>query len=272
MSVQAVLALQRAAGNAATTAMIRSGRLQPQTGAGLARHPAQQVLGKAQKWLAKRTMQTVSKHVALHLKANLEKRLHGVFRSPKKLRAMVEMSVREASELAAKHAKAPADQMLGSAIACRSSFIGATLAGMQATCSRSCSRSRATVLSSPPTPVNPVHHGREFGAPGDAELLEDVRRWTSTVPGLTNSAAPTSRFVAPRVTASASRGRAAPGAAARRGRARSGRARRGRATARARRKRARTTRRARRRARAGRGSALRSPAATGGASARPTSR
>jgi len=112
MTVQAVLALQRTAGNAATTATIRSGRLQRQTDAVLARHPAQQVLGKAQKWLAKRTMQSVSKHVALHLKANLEKRLHGVFRSPKKLRAMVEMSVREAAELAAKNAKAPADQVL----------------------------------------------------------------------------------------------------------------------------------------------------------------
>jgi hypothetical protein len=58
------------------------------------------------KWLSKRTVKTISKHVAKHAIEIAGKAIHSVFKSPKKIKSLVELAVKEAVELAAKHPRA----------------------------------------------------------------------------------------------------------------------------------------------------------------------
>ena len=95
-------ALQRSAGNVATRRV-------------LARHPVEKILKFSAKWLSKRTVKTVSKHIAKHGRNIAGKAVHSIFRSPKKIRDMLELGVREATELAARNATKPADEILAEA-------------------------------------------------------------------------------------------------------------------------------------------------------------
>lgn len=106
-----VLALQRSAGNAAV------GRLLAGTGGAvparvLARHPAEKVLKFAGKWLGKRAFKQVSKHIAKHGRNIAGKALHSIFKSPKDIKWLIGRTLSEAEQLAAKHAKKGAEEVI----------------------------------------------------------------------------------------------------------------------------------------------------------------
>lgn len=78
------------------------------------RTPVEKVLKFSAKWLSKRTMKTVSKHIQKHTRMIAGKALHTVFKGAngKEIKSLIESAVRDATELAAKHSKAPASQVL----------------------------------------------------------------------------------------------------------------------------------------------------------------
>jgi len=96
----AILELQRVAGNAAVAENL------------LARHAAEKVLKFGSKWLAKRTIKTVSKHIARHGRRIAERAIHSVFKSPKKIKNMIELTLKEATELTERRAQAVATEAL----------------------------------------------------------------------------------------------------------------------------------------------------------------
>jgi hypothetical protein len=79
---------------------------------GIMLHPAEKVLKFAAKYLAKKASKTVSKHVGRHARRIGGRAIHSVFKQPKKIKTMLEATVREATELAAKHATEPATRAL----------------------------------------------------------------------------------------------------------------------------------------------------------------
>lgn len=107
----AVLALQRSAGNAAVGRLLAAsgGPVAPRM---LARHPAEKVLKFAGKWLGKRAFKQVSKHIAKHGRNIAGKALHSIFKSPKDIRWLIERTIAEAEQLAAKHAKKGAEEVI----------------------------------------------------------------------------------------------------------------------------------------------------------------
>ncbi len=86
--------------------------VQQQSAVSVMLHPVEKVLKFTAKYLAKRTSKTVSKHVARHARRIGGRAIHSVFKQPKKIKIMIEGAVREAAELAAKHAKLPATSAL----------------------------------------------------------------------------------------------------------------------------------------------------------------
>jgi hypothetical protein len=86
--------------------------VQQQSAVSVMLHPVEKVLKFTAKYLAKRTSKTVSKHVARHARRIGGRAIHSVFKQPKKIKIMIEGAVREATELAAKHAKLPATSAL----------------------------------------------------------------------------------------------------------------------------------------------------------------
>jgi hypothetical protein len=116
----AVLELQRTAGNAAVCRALKTAG-EPATAVRLlvihpepvlARTPVEKVLKFGVKWLSKRAIKTVSKHIARHGRMIAGRAIHSVFKSPKKIKQMLELTVKEAAELAGRNAKAPAEQVL----------------------------------------------------------------------------------------------------------------------------------------------------------------
>jgi len=75
-------------------------------------HPVEKVLKYAAKWLAKRETKTLSKHIARHARRIAGRAIHSVFKHPKKIKSLVEGTVREATELAAKHATTPISEAI----------------------------------------------------------------------------------------------------------------------------------------------------------------
>jgi len=103
-----VIQLQRQAGNTAVAGWLSGGSDRPV----LARHPLTKVLKYSAKWLSKRTVKTVSKHIAKHGRRIAGKALHTIFKHPQKIRGMLELGVREAGEVLVKHAKTPAEHVI----------------------------------------------------------------------------------------------------------------------------------------------------------------
>lgn len=75
-------------------------------------HPAEKILKYSAKWLSRRMTWTVSKHIGKHARRIAGKAIHSIFKNPKKIKSMLELTVKEATELAARHASKPATEML----------------------------------------------------------------------------------------------------------------------------------------------------------------
>jgi hypothetical protein len=73
------------------------------------RTPVEKVLKFTEKWLAKRWIKTVTKHIARHARGIAGRAVHGIFKSLKKIKSILELTVREALEVVAKHPKAEGD-------------------------------------------------------------------------------------------------------------------------------------------------------------------
>jgi len=78
----------------------------PPTTADIAPNLEEKILRYGVKWLSKRTVKTVSKHVAKHAGRIAGKAIHSIFKSPKNIRSLLELTTKEAIELAAKHPRA----------------------------------------------------------------------------------------------------------------------------------------------------------------------
>ncbi|WP_307853191.1 DUF4157 domain-containing protein [Kitasatospora sp. RG8] len=72
----------------------------------------EKVLMFAGRRLARRTVATVSKHIARHARNIAGRAIHSVFRNPRTIRTLIESTLREATEVAARHATAPAEQVI----------------------------------------------------------------------------------------------------------------------------------------------------------------
>jgi hypothetical protein len=79
---------------------------------GLSPNVAEKVLRFGAKWLSKKSVNTISKHIARHTRRIAGRAIHSIFKSPRKVKPLVEQTVKEAIELAAKHPTAPAEQVL----------------------------------------------------------------------------------------------------------------------------------------------------------------
>jgi hypothetical protein len=75
-------------------------------------HPAVRVLLRAGRWLATRTVKTLSKHVARHGRRIAGRAIHSVFKDPKKIKKLVTSAVDDGVALARKHATKGADEVL----------------------------------------------------------------------------------------------------------------------------------------------------------------
>ena len=64
---------------------------------------AEKILKFAGKQLEKRVIKTVSKHIARHARRIAGRAIHSVFRNPREIRSLLEVAVREATAIAAKH-------------------------------------------------------------------------------------------------------------------------------------------------------------------------
>jgi len=76
------------------------------------RHPAVRTLLRAGAWLARRTTNTLSKHVARHGRRIAGRAVHSIFRDPDKVKSLVSAAVREATALARKHATKAAHEAI----------------------------------------------------------------------------------------------------------------------------------------------------------------
>lgn len=76
------------------------------------RSMAEKILLRAAKWMSKRTATLVSKHIARHARRIAGRAIHTVFKSPKDIGFLIRRTVKEAAQVAAKHAKAPVTQVL----------------------------------------------------------------------------------------------------------------------------------------------------------------
>lgn len=79
---------------------------------GIHLHPADKVLRRAGRWLLRRTAQGISKHIARHTRMILGRAVHTVFRNPRRLRALLERTIREAGEAAKRNASRAANETI----------------------------------------------------------------------------------------------------------------------------------------------------------------
>jgi Domain of unknown function (DUF4157) len=70
------------------------------------------VLKFAGRRLSRKTVATVSKHIARHARRIAGRAIHTVFRNPRKIRTLIQGTVREATELAARHAGSAAGEVI----------------------------------------------------------------------------------------------------------------------------------------------------------------
>jgi hypothetical protein len=111
LQVATALRLQRTAGNAAVARLATASNNSPRARV-LARHPAEKVLKFAGRWLTKRAFKQVSKHIAKHGRNIAGKALHSVFKSPKDIRWLIERTVSEAEQVAARQSKKAAGEVI----------------------------------------------------------------------------------------------------------------------------------------------------------------
>jgi hypothetical protein len=102
----ALITLQQSSGNRAVAAAVQG------SGPVLARHPLERILKHTARWLSKRAINTISRHIAMHARRIGGKAVHSVFRSPKKIKRLVQSTVEEATAVVARHARTPADQAI----------------------------------------------------------------------------------------------------------------------------------------------------------------
>lgn len=75
-------------------------------------HPALRTLLRAGRWLARRSTNTLSKHVARHGRRIAGRAVHSVFRNPRKIKRLVSEAVRDGARLARSQATRRADEVL----------------------------------------------------------------------------------------------------------------------------------------------------------------
>ncbi|HEF4760907.1 TPA: DUF4157 domain-containing protein [Pseudomonas putida] len=73
---------------------------------------AEKILKFASKQLEKRTVKTVSKHIARHTRRMPERAIHTVFRNPREIRYLLQRTFREATEIAARHPTAGTQKVI----------------------------------------------------------------------------------------------------------------------------------------------------------------
>jgi hypothetical protein len=75
-------------------------------------HPAISVLKRAGRWLAKKTINTISKHVARHGRRIAGRAVHSIFRNPREIKSLVSRAVDDGIKLAENAATHGADDVL----------------------------------------------------------------------------------------------------------------------------------------------------------------
>jgi Domain of unknown function (DUF4157) len=73
---------------------------------------AEKILKWTAKKLEKNTVRTISKHVARHARQIAGRAIHSIFKHPRKIRSLVETAVREATEIAGRHAAAGTEKVV----------------------------------------------------------------------------------------------------------------------------------------------------------------
>jgi hypothetical protein len=73
---------------------------------------AEKILKFAAKQLEKRTIRTVSKHIARHTRRIAGRAIHSIFKNPREVRSLLQRTVREATEVAAKHPTAGTQRVI----------------------------------------------------------------------------------------------------------------------------------------------------------------
>lgn len=76
------------------------------------RHPALPVLRRASSWLLGRATNTVSRHVARHGRRIAGRAVHGIFRNPRRIRTMLQQTVREGVAITQRTARHGADDVI----------------------------------------------------------------------------------------------------------------------------------------------------------------
>jgi hypothetical protein len=66
----------------------------------------------AAKQLEKRTVRTVSKHIARHARRIAGRAIHTIFKNPREVRSLLQRTVREATEIASKHTAAGTERVI----------------------------------------------------------------------------------------------------------------------------------------------------------------
>ncbi len=75
-------------------------------------HPALRVLLRSGRWLARRTTNTLSKHVARHGRRIAGRAVHSVFKNPRRIKSLVQKAVQDGARLARSQATKAADEVL----------------------------------------------------------------------------------------------------------------------------------------------------------------
>lgn len=75
-------------------------------------HPALRILLRAGSWLARRSTNTLSRHVARHGRRIAGRAVHSIFRNPRRIRSLVNQAVQDGARLARSQASRGADEVL----------------------------------------------------------------------------------------------------------------------------------------------------------------
>lgn len=75
-------------------------------------HPALRTLLRAGRWLARRSVNTLSKHVARHGRRIAGRAVHSIFRNPREIKSLVSRAVQDAARIARSQATKGVDEIL----------------------------------------------------------------------------------------------------------------------------------------------------------------
>lgn len=76
------------------------------------RHPAEKVLKWAAKWLSRRSVKLITKHIAKHTREIIGKSIHSVFSNPRQVKYMITRAVDEASRVVERQAATAATHVI----------------------------------------------------------------------------------------------------------------------------------------------------------------